>query len=247
MWDALVELCVAAGDSAEEWLPVQATDIVSKLYTNTPPERLWMAEVRRRDGLLGLWEQRDVCGRRSHLNPSTLLSVVCFVLYFMSRIRGRIDWKFLHVVLFVAIIADKNLLTIRNVSNPLASPIWYAFPLSLRPHAYQSVLTQPQANVEKILLKFDQDGSTACFPQPQTQAPSHSTALVERDHSDDDTALIIRRERRTLATATTATQSYTLVGGSLGLEGLARYMPHSSARGVSWAPRYLLAAPGAKL
>ena len=149
--------------------------------------------------------------------------------------------SFYMLVLFVAIIADKKIAHHRTFPTPLL--LLYAPPLSLRPHAYQSVLTHPQANVEKILLKFDQDGSTACFPQSQAQSPS----LTENDHSDDDTALIIRREQRTLATATTATQSYTLVGGSLGLEGLARYMPHSSARGVSWAPRYLLAAHGAKL
>ena len=53
VWDALVELCLAAGDSEEEWLPVQAKDIVSKLYTNTPPERLWMAEVRAKRRVVG--------------------------------------------------------------------------------------------------------------------------------------------------------------------------------------------------
>ena len=150
--------------------------------------------------------------------------------------------SFYMLVLFVAIIADKKIAHHRKHFQP---PCFFYMHLLFPsgPTHINPCLHNPQANVEKILHKFDQDGSTACFPQSQAQSPS----LTENDHSDDDTALIIRREQRTLATATTATQSYTLVGGSLGLEGLARYMPHSSARGVSWAPRYLLAAHGAKL
>jgi hypothetical protein len=90
VWDALVELCLAAGDSEEEWLPVQAKDIVSKLYTNTPPERLWMAEVRQRDVLLGSLEQRDVVGDRA----IQILPLCCLMSALFSVLRvesgGRI-------------------------------------------------------------------------------------------------------------------------------------------------------------